>query len=71
MKFGISEEDFLDCFTSIEQVVSSYSQLHWREKTNQHQLVLWTAENAFYMELKYILIEILSIIGTQILLALL
>uniref|UniRef100_G3NVC9 Tubulin, delta 1 n=1 Tax=Gasterosteus aculeatus TaxID=69293 RepID=G3NVC9_GASAC len=28
MKFGISEEDFLDCFTSIEQVVSSYSQLH-------------------------------------------
>ncbi|KAM8905509.1 tubulin delta chain isoform 2-T2 [Spinachia spinachia] len=28
MTFGISEEDFLDSFTSIEQVISSYSQLH-------------------------------------------
>ncbi|XP_037330557.2 tubulin delta chain isoform X2 [Pungitius pungitius] len=28
MKFGISEEDFLDSFTSMEQVISSYSQLH-------------------------------------------
>ncbi|XP_056296477.1 tubulin delta chain isoform X2 [Pseudoliparis swirei] len=28
IKFGISEEDFLDGFTCIEQVVSSYSQLH-------------------------------------------
>ncbi|XP_020358920.1 tubulin delta chain [Oncorhynchus kisutch] len=26
-KFGISEEDFLDSFTSLEQVISSYSQL--------------------------------------------
>ncbi|TNN69797.1 Tubulin delta chain [Liparis tanakae] len=28
IKFGISEEDFLDGFTCIEQVISSYSQLH-------------------------------------------
>ncbi|XP_034404217.1 tubulin delta chain [Cyclopterus lumpus] len=28
IKFGISEEDFLDSFTCIEQVISSYSQLH-------------------------------------------
>uniref|UniRef100_A0A3Q4AMK4 Tubulin delta chain n=1 Tax=Mola mola TaxID=94237 RepID=A0A3Q4AMK4_MOLML len=27
VKFGISEEDFLDSFTSLEQVISSYSQL--------------------------------------------
>ncbi|XP_045929359.1 tubulin delta chain [Micropterus dolomieu] len=27
IKFGISEEDFLDSFTSLEQVISSYSQL--------------------------------------------
>ncbi|XP_056230364.1 tubulin delta chain [Seriola aureovittata] len=27
IKFGISEEDFLDSFTSLEQVVASYSQL--------------------------------------------
>lgn len=27
IKFGISEEEFLDCFTSLEQVISSYSQL--------------------------------------------
>ncbi|XP_054471644.1 tubulin delta chain [Anoplopoma fimbria] len=27
IKFGISEEDFLDSFTSIEQVISSYNQL--------------------------------------------
>ncbi|XP_076138196.1 tubulin delta chain [Alosa pseudoharengus] len=27
MKFGISEEDFLDSFTVLEQVISSYSQL--------------------------------------------
>lgn len=26
-KFGISEEDFLESFTSLEQVISSYSQL--------------------------------------------
>ncbi|XP_034023981.1 tubulin delta chain isoform X2 [Thalassophryne amazonica] len=28
IKFGISEEDFLENFTSLEQVISSYSQLH-------------------------------------------
>ncbi|XP_031716394.1 tubulin delta chain [Anarrhichthys ocellatus] len=28
IKFGISEEDFLDSFTSIEQVISSYKHLH-------------------------------------------
>ncbi|XP_013868259.1 tubulin delta chain isoform X1 [Austrofundulus limnaeus] len=28
IKFGMSEEDFLDSFTSLEQVISSYSQLH-------------------------------------------
>ncbi|XP_026170784.1 tubulin delta chain [Mastacembelus armatus] len=27
IKFGISEEDFLDSFTSLEQVISSYSQM--------------------------------------------
>ncbi|XP_029302299.1 LOW QUALITY PROTEIN: tubulin delta chain [Cottoperca gobio] len=27
LKFGISEEDFLDSFTSLEQVISSYNQL--------------------------------------------
>lgn len=27
IKYGISEEDFLDSFTSLEQVISSYSQL--------------------------------------------
>lgn len=27
IKFGISEEDFLDSFTSLEQVISSYRQL--------------------------------------------
>lgn len=27
VKFGISEEDFLDSFTSLEQVISSYSEL--------------------------------------------
>lgn len=26
-KFGLSEEDFLDSFTSLEQIISSYSQL--------------------------------------------
>lgn len=26
-KFGITEEDFLDSFTSLEQIISSYSQL--------------------------------------------
>lgn len=28
-KFGIMEEDFLDSFTSLEQIISSYSQLGW------------------------------------------
>ncbi|KAM6933181.1 LOW QUALITY PROTEIN: tubulin delta chain [Xenentodon cancila] len=28
IKYGISEEDFLDSFTSLEQVISSYRQLH-------------------------------------------
>ena len=27
IKFGFTEEDFLDSFTSLEQVISSYSQL--------------------------------------------
>lgn len=26
-KFGITEEDFLDSFTSLEQIISSYGQL--------------------------------------------
>lgn len=27
VKFGVSEENFLDSFTSVEQIVSSYRQL--------------------------------------------
>ncbi|XP_043565976.1 tubulin delta chain-like [Chiloscyllium plagiosum] len=27
MKHGISEEDFVDCFTTVEQVIASYSSL--------------------------------------------